>query len=42
MMKYSNTFVDDTVHVEVKVVDLGKTFLTDHMLDHRIAFSQPT
>mgnify|MGYP000859546772 FL=1 len=38
MIGYSDTFVDDTVHVEVEVVDLGETLLANHMLYHWIAF----
>lgn len=38
---YSDAFVDDAVHVEVEVVDLGDGLFADHLFDHGVAASEP-
>jgi hypothetical protein len=39
--RYFDTFVDDAVHIEIKIIDLREGVLSYHVLDKWISFDQP-
>ena len=41
MKKYLDAFVDDPIHIEIQVVDLGQLLFVNHVLDEGVAFDEP-